>query len=112
VANAYAMGGAAMVAITKSCTRFWPSIGAGCSRTVDRRGRWPIRTSLADKGVNPDDDMVEREYVLVAAGRAHAQATGDDEAFRDALDAARRDRPVTAFRGPGRRGTRRLESRR
>ncbi len=56
--------------------------------------------SLADAGVDPDDDMVECEDVLAAASKAHGRATGDDEAFWDALDAARRNRPAPEFSGP------------
>ncbi len=56
--------------------------------------------SLADAGVDPDDDMVECEDVLAAALNAYAEATGDEEAFWEALDAARHDRPEADFTGP------------
>ncbi len=56
--------------------------------------------SLADAGVDPRDDMVECEDVLAAASRAYAAATGDEEAFWEALDAARRDRLEAEFGGP------------
>lgn len=44
--------------------------------------------SLADLAIDPDDDMIECEDMLGAAGRAHAAATGDDEAFWAELKAA------------------------
>ncbi len=56
--------------------------------------------SLADAGVDPDDDMVESEDVLAAASNAYAEATGDDEAFWEAVDTARRDRPEAKLSGP------------
>lgn len=60
--------------------------------------------SLADVGVDPDDDMVECEGVVAAASTAYAAATGDEEAFWDALEAARRDRPGIGFDGPAGEG--------
>ncbi|NYF56680.1 hypothetical protein [Micromonospora purpureochromogenes] len=51
-------------------------------------------------GVDPDDDMVECEDVVAAASNAYAEATGDAEAFWEALDAARRDRPEVELNGP------------
>ncbi|MET9302757.1 DUF4240 domain-containing protein [Micromonospora aurantiaca] len=50
--------------------------------------------SLADAGVDPDDDAVECEAVLSAAGDAYAAATGTDtDAFWEALAAADRAAP-------------------
>ncbi|MCZ7474192.1 MULTISPECIES: DUF4240 domain-containing protein [unclassified Micromonospora] len=50
--------------------------------------------SLAGAGVDPDDDAVECEAVLSAAGDAYAEATGaGTDAFWEALDAADRAAP-------------------
>ncbi|MBQ1058829.1 DUF4240 domain-containing protein [Micromonospora sp. C32] len=50
--------------------------------------------SLADAGVDPDDDAVECEAVLGAAGDAYAEATGGGtDTFWEALDAAGRAAP-------------------
>ena len=49
--------------------------------------------SLVEVGVDPDDDTVECEAVVAAAGTAYAAATGEEEAFWEAIDAARGDRP-------------------
>lgn len=47
--------------------------------------------SLAEAGVDPEDDAVECEAVLSAAGDAYAEATGaGTDAFWEALDAADR----------------------
>ncbi|SCG64641.1 DUF4240 domain-containing protein [Micromonospora humi] len=42
--------------------------------------------SLAAVGVDPDDDMVDCEAMVAAAGDAHATSTGDREAFWAALE--------------------------
>jgi hypothetical protein len=56
--------------------------------------------SLSDVGVDPDDDMVECEDVLGAARTAYEGATGEGEAFWEAVDAARGDRREVGFGGP------------
>ncbi|GLI00268.1 DUF4240 domain-containing protein [Phytohabitans aurantiacus] len=56
--------------------------------------------SLADVGVDPDDDVIECESMLAAASHAYAETTGDDEAFWEALDVDRQDRPEAGFNGP------------
>ena len=51
--------------------------------------------SLADAGVDPDDDALDCEAVLSAAGDAYAEATGaGTDAFWEALDAADRAAPA------------------
>lgn len=56
--------------------------------------------SLADAGVDPDDDMVECEDILAVATDSYAEATGVAEAFWEALDAVRRDDLEGDVEGP------------
>jgi hypothetical protein len=56
--------------------------------------------SLADAGVAPDDDGVECEDILAVASDAYAQATGQDDAFGEALHAAGTDEAEREVSGP------------
>ncbi|MFG1677402.1 DUF4240 domain-containing protein [Micromonospora sp. NPDC049282] len=56
--------------------------------------------SLAGVGVDPDDDLVECEEMVAAAGDAHAASTGDDEAFWEALEQTEGDDEPTASADP------------
>jgi hypothetical protein len=56
--------------------------------------------SLADVGVDPGDDMVECEDLVAALSTSCADATGEEEAFWEAMDTARGDRPEVGFGDP------------